>query len=374
MFTRLDEDLNVHQSLSDEPNIDDGLSADELKAKFDEPANKLKAGINRLIKEIEVPTGGSSVGALQLSDSDSSESNVQAKLAYLMEEIQNSVLGVIPDGSITKAKLASTFANIIAEKDGTIQQNLNAEMLGGQKISTLFAGAKYHIPTYTLNSSIVETTNAVPTLQSNSEQGYNITASVRSVNVRDVPSTEAYLLFSNSYNNRFGDDKEVAFGSSSDYVIVELPEYIKVKNIKTYSRGGSDAGLKAEGSLNGVDWVNLGVIYPYRDYSEQKINVTDEQYYKYIRIRGMNSSGIDIQKINFEGKKVATLDNGKLDLSLGFTEYIDGQRLCLITPNNYDKGYTNKLQLDNLGYKAIPKLEANKRYTLVYNGSYFELE
>lgn len=371
-FTKITDDLNVHQSLSDEPNIDDGLSAEQLKAKFDEPANKLKAGINRLIKEIEVPTGGSSVGALPLSDSDSSESNVQAKLAYLMEEIQNSVLGVIPDGSITKAKLASTFANIIAEKDGTIQQNLNAEMLGGQKISTLFAGAKYHIPTYTLNSSIVETTNAVPTLQSNREQGYNITASVRSV--ASVPSTEAYLLFSNSYNNRFSDNNEVAFGSSSHYVIVELPEYIKVKNIKIYSKGGSDSHLIAEGSLNSVDWVDLGLIYPDSSYSEKKINVTDEQYYKYIKIRGTKSSSIYIQKINFEGKKVATLDNGKLDLSLGFTEYIDGQRLCLITPNNYDKGYTNKLQLDNLGYKAIPKLEANKRYTLVYNGSYFELE
>ena len=34
-ISALTENLAVHQSLSDEPNGDDGLTADEVKAKFD---------------------------------------------------------------------------------------------------------------------------------------------------------------------------------------------------------------------------------------------------------------------------------------------------------------------------------------------------
>lgn len=44
------EDLNIIAALGDEPNLDDGLTANQLKAKFDEAANKIKAYINGDLK------------------------------------------------------------------------------------------------------------------------------------------------------------------------------------------------------------------------------------------------------------------------------------------------------------------------------------
>lgn len=45
-FTKLTKDMNIIQKLDDEPNDVGGLTAAELKAKFDEPANAVKDWIN----------------------------------------------------------------------------------------------------------------------------------------------------------------------------------------------------------------------------------------------------------------------------------------------------------------------------------------
>ena len=50
-ISALTENLAVHQSLSDEPNGDDGLTADEVKAKFDQAA----LAIQKYLNEILVP-------------------------------------------------------------------------------------------------------------------------------------------------------------------------------------------------------------------------------------------------------------------------------------------------------------------------------
>lgn len=48
-FKRLDTNLNIHQSLPDQPT----LSAEELKEKFDEAGNVIKDFINEHITELE---------------------------------------------------------------------------------------------------------------------------------------------------------------------------------------------------------------------------------------------------------------------------------------------------------------------------------
>lgn len=45
-ITFFTEDMNIIQKLDDQPNDVGGLSADELKQKFDEGGNKLKAFLN----------------------------------------------------------------------------------------------------------------------------------------------------------------------------------------------------------------------------------------------------------------------------------------------------------------------------------------
>lgn len=136
-FTKITENLNIHQSLSDEPNIDDGLSSEELKKKFDEPAEKLKQAFNNLIDELTVKTSASNIGAGPLVESDFSGANVEAKLIYLYNAIQNVVLGQVPDNSITKEKIDETYRDTLAVKNGTVQKNLNSEKLGGKMLNEL---------------------------------------------------------------------------------------------------------------------------------------------------------------------------------------------------------------------------------------------
>lgn len=53
-ITFFTEDLNIIQKLDDQPNDVGGLSADELKQKFDESGNKIKDFLNNsLIPELD---------------------------------------------------------------------------------------------------------------------------------------------------------------------------------------------------------------------------------------------------------------------------------------------------------------------------------
>lgn len=61
-YTKMTADLDIIQKLADEPNEDDGLTAAELKAKFDEAGNTLKTFVNSLIDELNnAQSGGTSV-------------------------------------------------------------------------------------------------------------------------------------------------------------------------------------------------------------------------------------------------------------------------------------------------------------------------
>lgn len=91
-LTPLSDDLNIIAALHDEPNVDDGLTAAQLKAKFDESGNKIKTYINGTLKDfvedLENGTG--------LADGSVTEPKLAA----------NSVsTRTIIDGNVTTAKL-----------------------------------------------------------------------------------------------------------------------------------------------------------------------------------------------------------------------------------------------------------------------------
>lgn len=105
-YSRLTTDLNVIQKLDDEPNDVGGLSAAELKAKFDEGTNAVKEYINNtLLAELEGADGAKSLGASVpgLTGID----NVNDALAKLLELLQEITQGAVADGSITAVKLAT---------------------------------------------------------------------------------------------------------------------------------------------------------------------------------------------------------------------------------------------------------------------------
>lgn len=89
-LTKMNDDLDIIQKLDDEPNDVGGMSAEELKKKFDEAPNAIKEYINGLL----IP--GIEAAVEQL------EKNKAGR-----DELQGVVLNQIPDGTVTAAKLAA---------------------------------------------------------------------------------------------------------------------------------------------------------------------------------------------------------------------------------------------------------------------------
>jgi septation ring formation regulator EzrA len=130
-FTRSTTDISVHQKLDDYPNRDDGLTPEEIKKRYDYPAETLQKDLNKLEEELEKYNAAQSIGADSIHGNDESDANVQAKLMEIYRQLEKVILNQIPDNTITKQKLNSDYSSIIAEKTGDVQLNLNAEKVDG---------------------------------------------------------------------------------------------------------------------------------------------------------------------------------------------------------------------------------------------------
>lgn len=99
---KLTADLAVIQKLSDLPNATEGLSAEQLKAKFDEAAETIQTWINETlipaIKAENIPFAATA---------EIEADNVDSAIHAVYEQIQNAATGAIVNGSVTKEKLAA---------------------------------------------------------------------------------------------------------------------------------------------------------------------------------------------------------------------------------------------------------------------------
>lgn len=121
-FPRITDGLGTVSTLDDRPNDTSGLTASELKAKFDKDPETLKAYIN----DTFIPYLESSAAAAQLGISTItglSAETVQAALEQIMDTMQNISQGAVPNSSITLAKLA---ADVLAILNG--KQPLTADL------------------------------------------------------------------------------------------------------------------------------------------------------------------------------------------------------------------------------------------------------
>lgn len=100
----LTKDLAVIQKLSDLPNSADGLTAAELKAKFDEAALEIQNWLNEqfipALTAANIPFAASE----QLN-----ADNIQAAVQMVFDQIADASSGTIANGSVTKEKLASAL-------------------------------------------------------------------------------------------------------------------------------------------------------------------------------------------------------------------------------------------------------------------------
>lgn len=119
-FTGLTDDLNIIQALDDEPNDVGGLTAQELKAKFDTASNLIKTYINSvLLAELGATTAAGNLG-VAATNYDGSSTNVQAALVKIWEAMQDITQGSVSDGSITDAKLAANAVATGKIKDAAV--------------------------------------------------------------------------------------------------------------------------------------------------------------------------------------------------------------------------------------------------------------
>ena len=105
-LTKLTSDLDIISMLDNEPNDVGGLTAEELKAKFDEGANLIKQYINEvLIPELASEIGAANIGITRVPGITGAE-DVQAALEKLETQMGDITQGAVADSSITTAKLA----------------------------------------------------------------------------------------------------------------------------------------------------------------------------------------------------------------------------------------------------------------------------
>ncbi|WP_179215778.1 GDSL-type esterase/lipase family protein [Paenibacillus sp. MY03] len=130
----LNDDLNIIQGLGDRPNALDGLSAAELKQKFDQSGNTIKTFINDVLLPALALTaddnsGADNIGATAITDLDGT--TVQA----LIESIRNKLRGTTTSssgadfvGATTIGGLAGNTVQALLESLKTYVDNLDVEI------------------------------------------------------------------------------------------------------------------------------------------------------------------------------------------------------------------------------------------------------
>ncbi len=119
---RVTTSLGTVSTLDDRPNDTSGLTAAELKAKFDKDSETLKAYINDiLIPFLESSSAAANLGISTVTGL--SAETVQAALEQIMDTMQGISQGAVPNASITLVKLAE---DVLAILDG--KQPLTADL------------------------------------------------------------------------------------------------------------------------------------------------------------------------------------------------------------------------------------------------------
>lgn len=161
---KFNKDIKIISKLDDEPNDVGGLSANELKAKFDEAGNLIKAFINdTLLPYLESVSGAGDIGIANIPGLNDA-ATVQAALQELKKQINNTSTGSIPDRSLTGNKLVTgavgtnELANASVTSGKIANGAVNDSKIAAEKLSGASIQAKA-IQNSHLNGKVIKAEN-----------------------------------------------------------------------------------------------------------------------------------------------------------------------------------------------------------------------
>lgn len=120
-LAKLLADLSIISLLDNEPNDIGGLSAEVLKAKFDEAANIIKDYINEtLLPGLAGADGAENIGITAIPGVTGAE-NVQAALEKIETQMADMTQGAVADNSITTEKLVNSAVTAAKLAAGAVE-------------------------------------------------------------------------------------------------------------------------------------------------------------------------------------------------------------------------------------------------------------
>ena len=122
MIQQFLSDLNIIAALEDEPNDIGGLTAAQLKARFDLAGNEIKQYIN------ETLLPGLEAGNIGFSATENvPEDTVQAAISNVQGQIADVTMGQVPNASVTEEKLAEGSVTLPKISDSVYVTQAQAE-------------------------------------------------------------------------------------------------------------------------------------------------------------------------------------------------------------------------------------------------------
>ena len=122
--------LNIIQQLEDEPNDVGGLTAAELKAKFDEAGLTIQTWINETLLPAMI-----AANLAFAKTTDIPAETVQAAIENIQEQLKQATVGAVPNGSVNYIKLATDVTTILTTlQTGLSQAQSKIEELDGREI------------------------------------------------------------------------------------------------------------------------------------------------------------------------------------------------------------------------------------------------
>ena len=258
----LNDDLAVISKLDDLPNDVGGLSAADLKAKFDEAAAAIQTYINgTLLPYLESISAAGDIGITTISGIAAAE-NVQDALEALELNIEGVTQGAVADNSITNAKMAADAIDTANIVDDAVT---SAKIDDGAILSAHFASGA--VNNAAMGASAVGTTNiangAVTTakLADSAVTSAKINDGAVTQNKLSTSAIVAANIASNAVETAKIKDKNVTTAKLDDSAVTT----VKINDSAVTTAKINDAAVTSAKLASGAAVANIG-------YTPQKLH------------------------------------------------------------------------------------------------------